>query len=233
MFKKAQVVMLPTNHEARIHQHPKGMMYQSVEAFIQASQAYKSFHLYFLSNDEIKESDWMMDLRPLQYGRIVRCAGKSKLKGFEHYYKDVNNIIIDTTQCKKIIATTNETLFTHQKESPSLPERVFYLPRPSQGFIEVFVREYNKGNVITNVMVEYEEYAIGNYGLSDGEPAIDIRLKVDKDNYITIKKVKDSYSREEVIAFAKKYAEVVWNIRHNNGSAFFDNLENKWIEENL
>ena len=72
------------------------------------------------------------------------------------------------------------------------------LPQPSQQFIQKYIEEYNnKGNIITDVLVEYEEgksYS-GNEGLIIKE-----WLKINpKDNTITIKKVKDSWTREEIL----------------------------------
>ena len=85
--------------------------------------------------------------------------------------------------------------------------------------------------MITDVLVEYEEYAIGNYGLSDGEPTIDIRLKTSKDNTITINRVKDNWNRDEVVELFYK----LWNTEiyiDNTVTWEQENLD-KWIEENL
>jgi len=59
------------------------------------------------------------------------------------------------------------------------------LPKPSDQFLEVFVREYNKGNVIREVMVEYEEHW---KNLSPDIKGFD-KLKINtKDNCIVIRK---------------------------------------------
>ena len=61
-----------------------------------------------------------------------------------------------------------------------------------------------------------------------------LRLKINpKDNTITIKKVKDSYSREEVIEFGnkvKEYCKDGWK-PDSLHRVFFE--WDKWIEENL
>ena len=61
-----------------------------------------------------------------------------------------------------------------------------------------------------------------------------LRLKINpKDNTITIKKVKDSYSREEVIGFGnkvKEYCKDGWK-SDSLHRVFFE--WDKWIEENL
>ena len=89
---------------------------------------------------------------------------------------------------KKIIATTDKSLG---------------LSSPSPEFVQAYIKAYNAGESITDVMVEYEEYAVGNYGMSDGEPDIDIRLKVDKNNCITITKVKNDFTRKDMVEFGK------------------------------
>ena len=71
------------------------------------------------------------------------------------------------TGYREVLATTDTSLYIHQKETISLPERVFYLPQPSQQFIQKYVEEYNKGNTITDVLVEYEIKS--NAGLGHNE----------------------------------------------------------------
>ena len=113
------------------------------------------------------------------------------------------------------------------------------LPQPSQQFIQKYIEEYNKGNVITDVLVEYElvsneEYFLNTINPDDDVPYFDERLKINsKDNTITIKKVKDSYSREEVIGFGnkvKEYCKYGWK-SDSLHRVFFE--WDKWVKENL
>ncbi len=98
----------------------------------------------------------------------------------------------------KIIATTDtslnyETPFYGMDEDNNFPQ-------PSQQFIEKYIESYNKGEVITDV------------------------LKVNpKDNTITIKKLKDSWNRQEVFALITTF---------NRANVDTPNVL-KWIEENL
>ena len=85
------------------------------------------------------------------------------------------------------------------------------LPQPSQQFIEKYIESYNKGEIITDVLVEYDEvYDINHYTenfnyntISLKEEKINFRynLKVNpKDNTITINLVKKIlYTQEQVI----------------------------------
>ena len=93
--------------------------------------------------------------------------------------------------CKKVIATTDTSLG---------------LPQPSKQFIEKYIEEYNKGNIITDVLVEYE------YLLDDRAVLPYWNLKVNtKDNTITIKKLKETYNKEELCQILEKYTSFLWS----------------------
>ncbi len=218
MFKKCKVVMLPTNEKAN------ALWWSGHKLYVKGPEdpsRGELNHLYFLSDEEIKEGDWVYCLR----------------EGFEPVLKQkVNPIGVNNDKMfKKIIATTDTSLgnpYSGDKdaEKSSLYE-LYSLPQPSQSFIEKFVEEYNKGNVITEVMVEYEEI-LGDEGIiAFALGQTDKRLKVNpKDNTITIRKVKDSWNREEML----NLLESAWNGGALYGSSksnshYFDKL----IEENL
>ncbi len=183
MFKKCKVVMLPTNKKAQIHIIPDGYMYKSVEVFIQASQAYKPYHLYITSDEEIEAGDWIyhkLDNKPIKFDG-------NKTGGFPYGYR-------------KVIATTDSSLERYWKLNETIP-----LPQPSSSFIQKYVDEYNKGNQITDVLVEYEEISGKLLSYGRGFTPSEIKPKINpKDNTITIKKVKDSWTREEVVSLCLK-----------------------------
>ena len=110
---------------------------------------------------------------------------------------------------RKIIATTDESLG---------------LPQLSQQFIEKYIEEYNKGNQITEVLVEVEDYWVNVAYSMD----VAYRLKVDSQNQITIRKHKDSWSREEVIDLISDWTKMKSGLNMNLPNNF-----NQWIEENL
>ena len=92
------------------------------------------------------------------------------------------------------------------KEILSSTDASLGLPQPSQQFIEKYIEEYNKGNVITEVLVEYV------YLLDDRTVLPYWNLKVNtKDNTITIKKLKEIYTKEEVCQILEKYTSFIWN----------------------
>ena len=204
--RKCKVVMLPTNEKANIYTDRYGnLKLHSTPSKLPINSIGSNQHLYVTSDNEIKEGD--------------RCYDISNNNIFT-FHKDTYYKSIDF---KKIIATTNSSLtIQYQTSQGNLYNEP--LPQPSQQFIEKYVEAYNNGNPITGVMVEYEEVLVTDMIIEGADKFVDV-LKVNpKDNTITIKKVKDNWNREEVIAFAKKYAD-----RCQAPIQAGD----QWIEENL
>jgi len=134
-------------------------------------------HLYFLYDEEIKEDDWCLIDNNVGIStgyQILKCD-KSDSKNGWYYFGDMK-----TGRCKKIIATTNPEL-NWIKDKYKIQAPLENLPRPSDKFIQKFIEEYNKGNIITEVMVEYEEYKIKGFAGGEG-----FQLKIAPDNTITI-----------------------------------------------
>ena len=215
-FKKAKVVMLPTNQKAglgsiykrikddeigSINEFDKiGNLYINKNPNVQKSNSnFEAQHLYIISDDEIKEGDWTLCLDEIDSTvmnwNINQCVFKHIKKG-------------NCTQCKKIIATTDESLHI-PFVTPGIEELEIYeyciLPKPSDSFIKKYIEEYNKGNIITDVLVEY------NYFLDDNGVLPYWNLKVNpKDNTITIKKTKEIYTKDEVIRLLERYISFLW-----------------------
>ena len=171
-FKKCQVVMLPTKERAK-----KGELTLFGDELIIASSvlhlAQVSQHLYILSDEEAKEGDW-------------------QLSNDKHIAIRTNSF---HESDKKIIATTDKSLVIEGKAQSGDIAWRHSLPQPSQSFIEKFVEEYNKGNVITDVMVEYHAEL---YDGTETTAQLSRRLKINPDNTINIKPIKDSWSISEV-----------------------------------
>lgn len=233
-YKKLKVVMLPTNEKSKL-----GFIGDSALFNIDDSKPYKEIdgvpkinfqHLYILSDEKIKKQEWM--LHPLD-GKPIQWDGEG------------NNPI--TYGYKKIICTTDKSLtinsiyginsfdakmFGGNSEVIKLPQ-IFNLLQPCQSFIEHFVSEYNKGNIITEVMVEYE-----NKIALDGHTIIGNELKINPDNTINITPVKDSWKKddEDLIKAFEKFACAVYDANFNKDTSIRQRAEimsKKWIEENL
>ena len=210
-FKRAQVVILPTEqytnlclgHNLSYVESKNSISIDAIWKYIKLQYPYKPQHLYIISDDEIKEGD-------------LHITSDHEGYGDKKY---------------KIIATTDASL---------------NLPQPSQQFIEKYIESYNKGEVITDVLVEYEQTKLyiepQNYQQYISQPKelqFPITTNVDdiyglkinpKDNTITIKKLKDSWNKDEIIT---KMKLALQKGIYLEATVELDFDEDKWIEENL
>lgn len=218
MFKKCKVVLLSTNQKtAPIGIDLRGKLYNSTINL-------KSYHLYITSDEEINKGDWIY--HPV-YKTIYQWIKNADIK-------------FDRIDAKKIIATTDNSLTNKEytgviDESNGVKEHWNnQLPSPSQSFIDKYISNYNKGNIITDVMVGYEVATSYNWneGLRNKE-----YLKVSKDNTITIKRIKDSWNREEVVTMCFKmqheYTEYKKSCHYGPNMREIAEWADNWIEQNL
>jgi len=225
MFKRANVVMLPTNQKADIGA-PNWYLPTSKTLIIDNFTS----NLYFLSDDEI---DFSKD-----YVYHIDAAGDKHviLPGtWAPNPKFCNKIIASTDKALKIFIESNHGNYTEHGQGYFKE-----LPQPSQSFIEKYAEEYNKGNAITEVMVEYEDCGSEEWMGSDedGEPCWreDFQLKINpKDNTITIRKVKDNWSSLEISGllrlFENKYHNEKFKLNLDNSERVL--FIREFIEENL
>lgn len=208
--------MLPTNEKAILGLYPNSNELTITHDKLASIPKYQ--HLYILSDEEIKDGDWFIWLK---YNTIHKATKPD-----------------DNKECKKIIATTDSSLLI------PFDDVTIGLPQIPKSFIETFVNEYNKGNIITEVMIEYEKHtpAFSHIGktpskqeklrgcYNNGEQIVGIwteeSLKTNPENTINIKPIKDSWSREEVIELIQRFN------KESAGNVWFDTDE-KWIEENI
>ena len=110
-------------------------------------------HLYFLSDEEIKEGDNVLDLEL----KIVIPITSDLLRS-KHTIKG----------SKKIITTTDKSLVIILENTPSKYKRtITKLPHPSKAFIEKYVSEYNAGRVIEEVEVDSTHNTITTRAIKD------------------------------------------------------------------
>lgn len=191
MLKKTKVVMLPTNQKANIckdySRNNQPLQYSKNGWSIYSEyEPFDYFHLYFISNEEIKEGEWVF--YPNHKNLKIFQTSNHPFLNPTYVNGDIKRSI-----AFKIIASTDKSLEVVSKGINPVYEK---LPEPSQSFIEKYITEYNVGRQIKEVMVEYEEY---NWYPIDNEFAeILYRIKVAKDNTITIKRAKDTYTQAEV-----------------------------------
>lgn len=172
MYKQHPVVMFPTNEKASVLflSHLTNKLGFEIKERTRSNRL-QNQHLYILSDEEIKEGDWCINpitKLPFQVKVIER------------------NRLVYPENSKKIIATTDKLEISNNFEYTQLlpsDDFKFYLPQIPQSFIEYFVTEYNKGNIITEVMVEYEEIV----GDEPFRTHLGFKLKINPDNTINIK----------------------------------------------
>jgi len=235
--KKIEVVMLPTE-KSKIAINKILNCISHYNRLIEISTDYKPQHLYFVSSEPIKEGDWVADFR--LDGRILvsKWTEDDNIDGF---FFDPKVIIATTDE-----SLTNEIIPTGFKSGVGAISHKYNksLPSPSPQFIDKYIEEYNKGNVIKEVMVEYYMVAPQTNGTrTDGKIFDEIYLgsahntlpvlKVDKNNHITITRCKDSWNREEVKKLLEDCAINfgVKNIPKNNGTVLIK--INEFINQNL
>lgn len=217
-YKEAQVIMLPTEKNNKIGSLVKcpntGTLAIINILTYESTQPSENQHLYLISDDEIKEGDWYFITES-----ISKCESKYEAN-------DLTDI------CKKIIATTDESLsLCDNCKKPNKADvytcncEVNPIARPSDDFIRKFVEKQGK---ITEVLVEYEEILDDEGIVAIAFGNNDYKLKVSPDNTITIKPVqeKTSWSREEVVALIQK-------LEKDGADYFGQAFLKQWIEENL
>jgi hypothetical protein len=201
MYRNCQIIMLSTNEKV-VGLGARNWYFPNTKKLVINSL---ESNLYILSDDKIKEGDYYFDSNY----RLIMKASKVSTNTINNTYK-------------KVIVTTDSSL----KE---FPFDNYPLPQIPQQFIEHYINEYNKDNQIENVMVDYEEERYSTFsGQNNSESSKDVwtnKLKINSDNTINIKPVKDSWDRGEVISLIDKFNTKFADCSKEQ----FD----KWIEDNL
>ncbi len=165
-------------------------------------------HLYFLSDEKPVEGDFVFDVHENKYCKLTEFTKRMVAH-------------------KKIIATTDPRLIV--EKDYGFVGKEYVLPRPSN----TFLAKYCDLKGVDEVLVEYNSYCGNIACLEHGCYEICHkleRLKVARDNTITIKPTKDSWNREELIQFAQEAFSAGMSFHNHRLELYsFD----KWIERNL
>lgn len=187
-LKRAKVVMLPTKTGIiACNRHTNKLWIKTQVGLKNYSNGFVS-HLYFITNDEIKEGDWFINIVQKEI--------------YNHHLGGYN---VDKGYLKKIIASTDPKLTKVEGTIQHLNS----LPRPSKAFIE----KYCQAGGIDEVMVEVD--SIEYHGILQTKGRIvefDNRtynpnfgkLKVNSHNTITIRPVKTEWTVDELRAAAQE-----------------------------
>ncbi len=162
VFRHKQVVMLPTDNQSVLGLHTN---YGETKLYLNtdSNQNTKLFpnwrpqHLYVISTELLKNGDWYLS----PTNDILQATSFSK--GHE-------------PKGRKIIATTNNSLMDE--------EIIVNFPQLSKEWIKYFTSEYNRGMVITEIMVAYNVAKF--FGEVRFKVVTNEELVTDIDNKITI-----------------------------------------------
>lgn len=176
-YRKVMVVMLPTkDRKAQLRRYVDGCIY-GTQRIVNPLAEVDFQHLYFLSDEEIKEGDWVIH-ESHGIKRVLRCeeiVGKSIVTE-----KGKSSCWID--YCKKIIASTDQSLLISKStfyKTEDYDDTDTYIPRPSNEFLQAYCKADGK---IDEVLVEVN-YGTGVFKGVTGS------LKISPDNTITIKPI--------------------------------------------
>lgn len=239
MKKKERIVRLPTE---------KGVIRQGVKVndtlnppLILSTQAEKEWgvhgteqHLYLISDEESKEGDYFIDFE----------GNLGKEDSFEY-----------PIERRKVIATTDDSLRNMGDEG--IIDHVVGkdLPKISEDFIKVYVKAYNEGNPIEEVMVEYccQRCGVSNnkhkMGCKDSHLWVQVP-KLRDDNTVIISMIEESIpNREQVARLVRKAFKLGLELGEEIGDwhavgcsgpkpkkPYQEEIEedpDKWIRENL
>mgnify|MGYP000494000036 FL=1 len=235
--KIAEVVMFPTEKASNIAVNVNNNNIVLMAEYLQKhrTEGYQNQHLYFLSSEEIKEKSLLNtdDYYCIKNHYNEWYIGKFNGKSFD-FINNGGNFDSDLFICKKVIATTDESLriyyaidYDYDKLSTHTNLEVGdkSLPRPSDDFLKAFVKAEGK---ITEVLVEIntEFYAdskpfatkasrdsyVQETGASHSCWTKNLGMKVSPDNTISIKPIqeeKTSWNRDEVIELLEKHSDYI------------------------
>lgn len=220
MYKKANMVMLPSNEKAHFGDIILTPDTKKLLIFQHQNCTEIAQHLYITSDEEIKEGDWV-------YNSISNELEKWSYKGW------IEAPDFEYLGYSKIITTTDKSLQIMNLSQFGNNWKDIPYSQPSKEFIEAYIKAYNKCKQITKVEVEYESMDISTM-TSDTKkhPNLSIEtLKINPDNTINIKPTKDSWNREDIIKLKNKLI----SLSKEQQFKILDSVEtfDKWIEENL
>lgn len=235
MWKKQQLVMLPTDKAesgSLIVNTVANTMWKQLKGNSYFTQDYlssipaKSYHLYLLSDDEIKENDWcvFMGINNNTYifkASIIDIDLEDEVVHTGTCYHKLKD-------CKKIIATTDGNLgFQESIYDPrsGTGGKWIKLSQIPESFINKFITEYNNDNVITEVEVEFYHTHETGY---DKE----LCIKINSDNTINIKEIVEkpyTKTKKELAKLLTTYAAYLINDSDNKKLLSVD----EWIDKHV
>jgi hypothetical protein len=131
----------------------------------------KPQHLYIISDAPLKVGDWI-----IYSSQSIRKV--AEIKGDRVILEGLQHLTLLMSACKKIIATTDIYIrYTQERTVRGAYEKLSfedgwykanfkptYVAGVSSSFIKKYIEEYNKGNIIENILVELEtQYQVEHF----------------------------------------------------------------------
>jgi hypothetical protein len=236
-FKNAKCIILPSEQKSNLYFYKEGkfvkdgkLVFNTIKRELAAPQ-----HLYIISDEEIQEGDWCIMFRINDIPLVLK-----------YKYGNKETMFANSLPSKKILAATDSSLRIARKNSH--PNSIWkldgtLLPTLSKEFISLYIEEYNKGNVIEEVEVEYEIKDVNPMSLSWKEDYLRFGLmhksnmqkrpKLNSNNEINIRLIKESWNREELDILLKKHELDIVNYLKSDCPYAKPSFHHKWIKENL
>lgn len=197
MWKDVKCIMLPTKEKSDIClSNGNHLQYLNDNSSKNINNHFEGVYqnLYIISLDEeIKEGEWYLTTN-FHSGNL-----EIVMKSNTSFSKDeVGNFRF------KILAATDRNLKVKEYQIAKYVTAE-YLSQITQQFVEKWIAEYNRGNVLEDLQVEYEDklhYENTIYKSSNKQT-----LKISKDNFLSIRKKENKlYTEEDVEYILIEYA---------------------------
>lgn len=210
MKKKALCILLDTDQcNSNIALHNNKLVIGTGPFVVSPNWTPK--HLYFTSDEEPEKDEWCIQL------------------GFSRLEQWINPNGLDKSLRRKVIATTNPELWYKGPFNEALQRKTYGdVPRIGDDFVEAYIKAYNEGHPITEVMLEYWDWFKNGY---DGT-IVNKHVKTRSNGTVIISPVFEKmYTREEVYKmFTTLSYEMAQQILGNRGRIPI--VPHEWFEAN-
>ena len=209
MKKSHKIVMLPTKELTHIVRD--GALHQlCFEVEPDRLEGDQFYHLYILSDDEIKYEDWYL----------------------ETFDNEINKLHEDSIMfdAKKIIATTNSKLVVKHTEGV---EYMKHIPQIPNSFLESYTEE-----PVEEVELEYEAVYSGDPFKKDGTNKA-TKLKLINNEVVVAKESLAVVAEKHMPTYSKEQVEHLCRSAYNEGvingvsSGLEGRSEDQWVKDKL
>ncbi len=148
MKKEAFPILLPTRNKAISEMGILPMKGLTMSKTWIKEFGYDPQHLYICTNEEIKEGEYM-------YDPVNKCVERCNEVNYIEKYGWLKIIATTDSSLSRLCSQCREFGSCQRKEGPCVNTSPIPASIP-QSFIQKYIEQYNKGEKIEKVMVEYE-----------------------------------------------------------------------------